>query len=531
MLALLILTIEAAQRIPTVSNDIDRQQTKSQIYKAFALTVAPAIALNSVTAISDFVGTYILSLSGENGIAAGGLYSSLQLTVQGLIQSWLLVVGPLAAQIDSEELSKQKGTTLFVFTMALGAVFSVPMMLWYYYSNDYFLAIGEDANVTALASDAFIAYVPGCWADVLLMGAGQFAIARKEGVATLVTLLLQKTTALVFAYCLALGIGDFPEMGAAGLGYSYSIFAILALIAFTAYLIARGHFVKVTCSDLLSQRSQMQDIFKYGWPVFIHIGSELVILAWLIQMSGQISAASLAAVEIVCRYAAFPIVVSIGLSQGVGILVAQYQDSIENTRKVVQIGKISTSAITLFSIITFAIFPQQMSDLFLQYAGDGVNGTKASDFDEDVKSISIWVFIIFALSNIPDGSRTLDIGALRGKLDTTAPMVANVAQSIICLGLAYLFLYTTDLGAKGLFIARGISLLPLAGYLWHRLERKISLCERKVPSHSRSRAGIYSRNTNRPSAITGGYELSDHGLTVCDDTSIQAEARAIPLIV
>lgn len=62
---------------------------------------------------------------------------------------------------------------------------------------------------------------------------------------------------------------------------------------------------------------------------------------------------------------------------------------------------------------------------------------------EDTYSDAKWLYLILALTNFPDNFRHIYTGALRGLLDTQIPMLLCVGQSVLNLGLAYLFLYET----------------------------------------------------------------------------------------
>lgn len=453
-------------------------QPSLPICKTFSSIAVPATIHNTIISLGNFLAAFVLSLTGETGIAASGLFSSLQMLLQSFIYSFLFVLGPLAAQISpNEENYQEKNSTLLTFGILLSIVLSIPMTAWYYYSEEYFIATGQGTNISHVAGEAFELYTWGCWAEVALIPVSHYAIARKEHNAAMLFTLVQKALTLILAYYLVLDSEFSVHMGPKGLGLSYSIFSALTLIGFISYLVMKKSFACANLKALKRNIHQLKDILRFGWPISLHMGSELAVLAWLMQMAGQISSASLTAVEIVCQYTGFAIAVIIGLSQGTGMLTSQFAKRPLKIQQVMRIAMISSSVLSALVLIAFIAFPQQLTEVFLQYSSNSTNSTGEDSTNQEVKDISTEIYLIMAISTIPDNLRNIHTGALRGLMDTTVPMLANVIQSGICLGLAYLLINTVpELGASGLYIARGVSIALLSAYLWVRWEKKQPSC-------------------------------------------------------
>jgi MATE family multidrug resistance protein len=454
--------------------------TTLKLCGTFTKIVVPATFLSAIISFANFFSAYILSLTGTDGVAASGLFTALQLLLQSFIYSFLYVLGPLTGNLKKDDPDfKNKSTALFAYGTIFSLILSTPMMAFYGFAEPFFVATGQNDTVAKIAGDAFRHYTWGCWADVALVAISQYAIARSEMISATIASLLQKTCALVLAYHLVLGANGSPKLGAEGLGFSYSISAIIALIAYTIYLAARK---KISCINLRELRKQcgiFTQILKFGWPVSVHMGSELAVLAWLMQMTGVVSTQSLTATEIVCQYAGFAIAVIIGLSQGTSILISKVSKNREAVKTVIRIALISAAVLSLITGVFFMAIPAPMTDAFLGHTKNESNATIT--YDNEVKDIAAGVFLVMALSNIPDNFRNVHTGSLRGEMDTFAPMIANVVQSAACLGLAYLSLYATNMGALGIFLARGISIAGVCAYLWHRSETKQPTCAKALP--------------------------------------------------
>lgn len=445
------------------------------ITKDFVITSLPTIALSSISAVADFVGTFILAARyGEDGVAAGGLFSALRLLLEGFICSFFLVVGPLLSSAENDSNGKERASSMLFYGVMMSLAFSIPMITWYWYSEDYFLATGQDANASRIAGDALSAFSFGCWSEISFLVAGQVAISQSEKLATLLFLLAQKGVGLALSYYLVDPEKTGANLGASGLGYATAASSVLSLFVFIAYLFCRG---KITCIGrrvLKENKAQPKEIALKGWSVFFHRGIELAIFSWMIQMCGQISESTLTAVEISSRYAAFPIVIGIGISHGISMLISKNINDPSAVSHLMRLGYLSTSILSALAVIILnSPFNQNMIDLFMQFSNETTELNSTTDTSNaTIPDVSKEMFIAFSLNNVPDNVRHFYTGAFWGNMNTRDPMIANIIQSGLGLSLAYLFLNVTELGAPGIFYARGIFLLGFCGYLvpvWEKI--------------------------------------------------------------
>ncbi len=426
------------------------------ITSEFFKTSLPAIAMSSVFAATDFVNTYILSLQyAEDGVAAGGLFSSLQLLLQGFIASFFFLVGSLEANMKDR--SEEKSSSLLFYALLLSVVASIPMLVWYPLSEKYFLAIGQDTNASKIAGHLFSSYTWGCWADTSFFVLGLYAVAKGEWLATFLFQVTQKALALTAAYFF-LNVENASDFsGASNIGHSYSGASVAAFILFLVYLKARKKFSYPGRLALKQYASYWpKEIAKSGWQISLHRGFDLAILAWLIQMTGQISEESISAVEIACRYAAIPIVVMIGVSQALSILIAKYESNPKVIQELMRLGIFTSLSVSAAFIALLNPFAEKLTGFFINpNSSSDFNASKLEAINAEIVDVAASVLWALTISTSTGGLASIYTGAFWGSFKTRDPMIANITQSLVCLGLAYALINLTDLGASGVFVSRG----------------------------------------------------------------------------
>lgn len=90
-----------------------------------------------------------------------------------------------------------------------------------------------------------------------------------------------------------------------------------------------------------------------------------------------------------------------------------------------------------------------------------------------VAALATTMFLIFAAMHIVDGVQATSLGALRGMLDNTWPVVVTLASYwLFALPLAYLIAIPLGVGPNGVWIGYGAGLLLAAILLtWRFLSR------------------------------------------------------------
>jgi multidrug resistance protein, MATE family len=251
------------------------------------------------------------------------------------------------------------------------------------------------------------------------------------------------------SYVLVLGRMGFPQLGLGGINCaSFIVDSLVTLCAIGIVIFAKwSQPYRVYSLPLGISYRRCCELFKLGWPISIQVSGELSAMTACAYLMGLFGVSALAAAQIVGQFVIIFIMISIGLSQGISVLVSQAH-GMANFAQVKQLtvsGIILIAMVSCAFVIAFFAFPTRLVDLYLNI--DHPTHTKLVDLASKFMMIA-GLYICF------DGIRNLLTATLRGLQDSKAPMQIGVACLwLIGLPCAYIAGFVMNGGPVALRLA------------------------------------------------------------------------------
>ncbi|MGH6934454.1 MAG: MATE family efflux transporter [Dongiaceae bacterium] len=264
-----------------------------------------------------------------------------------------------------------------------------------------------------------------------------------------------------------------PKLGAAAVGLTGSIVALLHLAMIVAYVewkpeLRRYHiFARLLHFD----GEMMAELFRVGIPIAMAYLFETGLFFTVTVLMGTISTEALAAHNVVLNICAMTFMIPYALSQAatvrVGYAIGAEQPEAARRAGYVAIG-LGIFWMTL-SATTMWFAPGLLTSVYLDLSNSANAGA--------VRLVAA-LFVIAAIFQVVDGTQVTTQGALRGLKDTTMPMIlCGLGYWVFGLGSAVTLAFLFDFGALGLWWGMAIGLAVSAGLLflrWRRLAGRLS---------------------------------------------------------
>lgn len=209
-------------------------------------------------------------------------------------------------------------------------------------------------------------------------------------------------------------------------------------------------------------RRIIKRLFFTGLPIGGQMVVECISFAMGGIMMGWISAAALAAHQVVMSFTSLTYMMVSGLASAVTIKVSLFSG--QNDRQAVRRYSIASIHIaTLFMALTsllFVIGRHALPSFFID--------------DAQTLSVAVGIMIVGASFQIFDGLQMVSLGVLRGMGDIRYPaMVSGIAYAATCLPVAYLVGFVFDGGPNGVWSGYVVGLLLASIMLLLRIRRKL----------------------------------------------------------
>jgi multidrug resistance protein, MATE family len=263
-----------------------------------------------------------------------------------------------------------------------------------------------------------------------------------------------------------------PEMGAAAVGLTGVIVAVLHLAMIVAYVqyvpaLRRYHiFARLLHFD----RKMMVELFRVGIPIGMAYLFETGLFFTITLLMGILSTEALAAHNVVLNVCAVSFMIPYALSQAATVRVgyAVGAGEPEAARRAGYVAVWLGIGWMMIAATTMLIAPNLLTSIYL-------------DLSEPVNASAIHLaaslFVIAAIFQIVDGTQVTTQGALRGLKDTTMPMViCGLGYWVFGLGSGAAMGFWMGFGAKGLWWGLAVGLAVSATLLflrWRRLSGRL----------------------------------------------------------
>jgi len=263
-----------------------------------------------------------------------------------------------------------------------------------------------------------------------------------------------------------------PEMGAAAVGLTGVIVAVLHLVMIVAYVqyvpeLRRYHiFARLLHFD----RKMMVELFRVGIPIGMAYLFETGLFFTITLLMGILSTEALAAHNVVLNVCAITFMIPYALSQAATVRVgyAVGAGEPEAARRAGYVAVWLGMGWMMIAATTMLSAPNLLTSIYLDLS-EPVNASAAQ--------LTASLFVIAAIFQIVDGTQVTTQGALRGLKDTTMPMViCGLGYWVFGLGSGVTMGFWMGFGAKGLWWGLAVGLAVSATLLflrWRRLSGRL----------------------------------------------------------
>jgi MATE family multidrug resistance protein len=353
---------------------------------------------------------------------------------------------PIAAQAEGK--GDTRGVRRAVrMGLWVAIAYSALVMPLLWYAEAILLALGQEADVAALAGDymriAQWAMLPALAAQGLRAFLSAVERPRIIFWSTVAGALLNG----FLNWLLIFGNWGAPEMGVRGaaiasLGTTALTFAVLAAHVVTDRKAAEyeifARFWRPDWPDL-------RDVLRMGVPISITILAEVMLFVFTSVMMGWLGVVALAAHGIAMQLSSIAFMVPLGMSQAATVRIGRAfgrGDALGLNRAAVSAMGICLAFATMSGLV-FWTLPAPLISLFL----DNTEAKAA-----DVIAYAVPLLVIAGVFQLFDNAQAVGTGLLRGLKDTRVPMLlAILCYWGIGFPLAYVLGFVFDLGGAGVW--------------------------------------------------------------------------------
>jgi MATE family multidrug resistance protein len=360
--------------------------------------------------------------------------------------------------------------------MIAATITSVPVMLCVWQLGPVLAWARQDAEVVRLIMDysrvLTWAVFPALWFAVLRNYITVLARSAAIGWITVAALGLNAVLNYTFVY----GEFGFPAMGVVGAGYGTTIVNWLMFLALATHVMSSRHFAEFRPLIVPRHinRKLLGEIFSLGFPIsltqFLN-GAMFTVAAVVV---GVISAATLAAQQIVYSVIYLSLSAAAALGDAVRVRVAYGigRRSAAASRQSAHISILLAGLTTFVAALILWVFPEALVGIFL----DTANPDNAA-----VLEISIGLSIYAGIFLLLDGVLIVVANAIRGLRDTQSPLWITVAGYwAVGLGLGVWLCFVMDHGADGLWYGLIVGAVFSNLLMYRRFARRMKVAEESL---------------------------------------------------
>lgn len=347
-----------------------------------------------------------------------------------------------AAAEEGDDRQVRRATRMGIWLSVMyGAVIMIPF-IW---TEPILLALGQDAEVAALAKDYLYIVAFSMIPALLVMALKSFLVALEH---TAIILWSTIGTAVLngfLNYALIFGNWGAPEMGIQGAATASLVLTTLNVVVLLAYALVKTPQFKLLQNVLAPDRDMLARVFALGWPIGLTSLAEGGLFSAATIMVGWLGPIPLAAHGIALQLSGLTFMVHIGFSQAAtvraGRALGRHDEPGLRRGGLVAIGL--STAFAIATMLTFFVVPEFLIATFL----DPQEPARAA-----VIAIGAGLLAVAGLFQIVDALQVMALGLLRGVQDTQVPMLmATLSYWGIGLPVSYVLAFPLGLGGVGVW--------------------------------------------------------------------------------
>lgn len=420
------------------------------------------------------MGVIDYSMSGKLGpvaLAAAGLGLQLLFTPMFWGMGAIAATGAVGAQAhgagDAETVSESMRQGFLMATLL-----SVPIMIIALIALPLLPLVNKDAEVVALVQEIIIIGLPWIPLVYWFTVVRNFVTVMQRPNIVSVCAIAGLPVSFLSNYAFMYGNWGAPNLGAAAVGLTGVIVALLHLVMIVAYVqyVPELRRYRIFARLLHIDVKMMKELFKVGIPIAMAYLFETGLFFTITVLMGVLSTEALAAHNVVLNVCAVTFMIPYALSQAatvrVGYAVGAGQP--EAARRAGYVAVWLGMGWMMIAATTMLIVPNLLTSIYLDLS-DPVNASATQ--------LAASLFVIAAIFQIVDGTQVTTQGALRGLKDTTMPMViCGLGYWVFGLGSGVTMGFWMGFGAKGLWWGLAVGLAVSATLLflrWRRLSGRL----------------------------------------------------------
>ena len=393
--------------------------------------------------ITDMI---IVGRLGSNELAAVGLAGDwfwvLLLIGMGVIS----IVGVFAAQCLGAG-DRQGVIDAGDQGMIAAMIASLPVMACVWFLGPVLGYANQDPDVVRLITDYSRVLTWAVWPALWFVVLRNYITAlAKSGAIGWITVFALALNALL-NYTLVYGKFGFPAMGIVGAGYGTTIVNWLMFVALCFYVLGSPQFADYRPVIIPRQinRKLLGEIFSLGIPISmtqVLNGAMFTVAAVVV---GMISAATLAAQQIVYSVIYIALSAALALGDAVRVRVAYGigRRSAASSKQSAYLSALLAGATTLVAALVLWVFPEAVVGIYL----DTTNPE-----NETVVRLSVAMSVYAGMFLFLDGVLLVFANAIRGLRDTRSPLWISMAGYwAVGLGTGVWLCFPLGYGAEGLW--------------------------------------------------------------------------------
>jgi len=379
-----------------------------------------------------------------------GRYSSLELAymtigtaliVPILITSVGLIMGTLVISANSYGAGdfKQCGAAFrrsLPFSFGLGVI---AIFLGYFGENILSL-VGQSSDLSINGGKIMLIAAIGIPGHMIFVVCSFFLEGIKRPLPGMIAMIIANLINILMNWWLIYGIGDIPEMGAAGATWATTIARWSLGLILLGYVWFMKDGKKFGVHDKpeggwASWSAQR----KIGYATGISIGAESCAFSTLNMFAGKLGVLELAAFSIGLNLLALPFMMAMGIggATAVRVGIAYGRKDFSDLALAGWSGIFLNVALLGGISIIYALFPEVFIGFYTK--------------DPALASLVVVLLIIVAMALAMDGGQVVMANALRGRHDVWIPSIIQIFSYLgVLIPSSFLYVFYMDLGVAGL---------------------------------------------------------------------------------
>ena len=419
--------------------------TWTEHFRAVLTLGLPLVGTNIAGFLIHMTDTLMLGWYDVSALAAATLATSFWFVLYIFGSGFAMAVMPLVAtaHTSGDDVRVRRVTRMGLWLSLMFAVAVLPILFW---SEAVFLALGQEAEIAALAQEylriAAFGMIPGL--IVAVFRSFLSALERTGFILflTLVSLILNA----VINYALIFGNFGAPELGLRGAAIA-SVFVQASWALGCAIYIARQlPQFRLFQRWWRSDRTIMVEVFALGVPIGLTMLAESGLFSASAVLMGMLGEIELAAHGIAIQIAGAAFMWHLGMSQAATVRAgnALGRRDASGMRRGAWTAIAVSGVFAILAVIAFLTVPELMASAFID----------PDDPARDaVMAVAVVLLAMAALFQFVDAAQVMALGLLRGVQDTKVPFyIAAFSYWVIGIPVSYVLGFHSPLGAAGIWL-------------------------------------------------------------------------------